>query len=163
MLLIVDAPTYQRQQTEGSDTHPRRGVCWLGSEGLGETQRHLQGFGLQAIKPVGRLLGGSYPQRPETPFCSLTPFISLVQGGNPSSASRSFGLAFPSTNCDDFGFHSCGPNVLGPHYPSPRCYRGGMAVHGAGPSTTQLQESTFALLFSRPISINARGIPEPWS
>ena len=45
--------------------------------------------------------------------------------GNPSCPFRSFSWALPCTNPDDFGFHSCGPNVWEPHYLSPRCYGGG--------------------------------------
>ena len=80
MLLIVDAPTYQRWQMSRSDTYSQRGVCWLGmSRGQGETPRLMEEWSLcpQTPKPV---VGGWTPQVLGIILLLLTPFTPSLSG-----------------------------------------------------------------------------------
>ena len=47
------------------------------------------------------------------------------RGRNCCSPSRSFAWTLCSPNIDGFGFHSCGPNAWGSHYPGSACNRRG--------------------------------------
>ena len=73
MLLIVDAPTYQRWQTEGMT--PTQG------ERPGRTPKTSPGEGSLSSQISGRAAGGWYPQMLGMSFPCLTLFTYLVSGG----------------------------------------------------------------------------------
>ena len=136
------------------------GSNWAGSKV--KPPRFSQRNGLYVPSPRSQLLGSWAPQTlgrnllliPLTP----SPTEGEALGRYPSFPVIPFMLPHP----DDLGHHSHGPNVWESHYPSPWCSGERATMQSIGPYVGHSLGHALTISFSRPISIWAKGIPEPW-